>query len=136
MLDELLGRLDKVKLVGTNKWTACCPVHQDKHPSMSITEKDGKILCYCFACGAKGDDVAQAVGVSVTSLFSDPLSPRTRMLKSRESLLAEKEQDELFLRLYRKAESEGREILYSDRKRYKQAINRIAGIEQKLAQMC
>ena len=31
---------------------ACCPFHNDKHPSMKIDQD-----YYCFACGAKGDAV-------------------------------------------------------------------------------
>ena len=31
---------------------ACCPFHNDKHPSMKIGRN-----YYCFACGAKGDAV-------------------------------------------------------------------------------
>ena len=31
---------------------ACCPFHNDKHPSMKINQN-----YYCFACGAKGDAV-------------------------------------------------------------------------------
>lgn len=31
---------------------ACCPFHNDKHPSMKIDQN-----YYCFACGAKGDVV-------------------------------------------------------------------------------
>ncbi|MCI8284614.1 MAG: DNA primase [Firmicutes bacterium] len=41
---------------------ACCPFHDDKHPSMKI--EDG---FYCFACGAKGDAigyVAKLYGLS------------------------------------------------------------------------
>ena len=37
--------------VGRN-WMACCPFHDDKHPSMKINQN-----YYCFACGAKGDAV-------------------------------------------------------------------------------
>ena len=29
---------------------ACCPFHDDHHPSMKIGQN-----YYCFACGAKGD---------------------------------------------------------------------------------
>lgn len=28
---------------------ACCPAHDDQNPSLSITEKDGKVLFHCFA---------------------------------------------------------------------------------------
>lgn len=38
MLQEILGRLDKVKKAGKN-YVACCPVHQDNNPSMSISEQ-------------------------------------------------------------------------------------------------
>ena len=31
---------------------ACCPFHNDKHPSMKIDQN-----YYCFACGAKGDAI-------------------------------------------------------------------------------
>ena len=31
---------------------ACCPFHNDKHPSMKIDQN-----YYCFACGSKGDAV-------------------------------------------------------------------------------
>ena len=29
---------------------ACCPFHDDRHPSMKIDQN-----YFCFACGAKGD---------------------------------------------------------------------------------
>ena len=34
------------------KGLACCPFHNDKHPSMKIDK-----FYYCFACGARGDAV-------------------------------------------------------------------------------
>ena len=34
------------------KGLACCPFHDDKHPSMKIDR-----FYYCFACGAKGDAI-------------------------------------------------------------------------------
>ena len=41
---------------------ACCPFHNDHHPSMKIDQ-----FYYCFACGAKGDAinyVADTFGLS------------------------------------------------------------------------
>lgn len=35
------------------EWKACCPFHEDKHPSFSVNEESG--VFYCFGCGAKGD---------------------------------------------------------------------------------
>lgn len=34
------------------KGIACCPFHNDRHPSMKIDR-----IYYCFACGAKGDAI-------------------------------------------------------------------------------
>lgn len=41
-------------------WSAHCPAHDDKNPSLSITDKDGKILFYCHA-GCSQDDVIDAL---------------------------------------------------------------------------
>jgi hypothetical protein len=67
----VLERLDKVRKTH-NGWTACCPVHGDRNPSMSITEKDDLILCHCHACGANGVDVVAAVGLKPEVLFDKP----------------------------------------------------------------
>jgi hypothetical protein len=64
----LLSRLQKVK--GRNgSWTACCPAHNDKGPSLAIREvDDGRILLHCFA-GCETLNVVQAVGMDMTDLF-------------------------------------------------------------------
>lgn len=36
----------------TRKGMACCPFHNDRHPSMKIDR-----FYYCFACGVKGDAI-------------------------------------------------------------------------------
>lgn len=41
--------LVKGKRIGNGKFIACCPAHDDQLPSLSITNKDGKVLFYCFA---------------------------------------------------------------------------------------
>ncbi len=40
-------------------WSACCPAHRDKEPSLSISERDGKLLIHCFA----GCDQERVIGV-------------------------------------------------------------------------
>jgi len=129
MVDELLARLEKVKKVGNGKWQACCPVHGDKNPSMSIKEEnDGKVLCYCFACGAKGDQVVRAVGLPISVLFSEESKLDNRNAWREKKLLEEKESDELFLRIYSAWEKAGKAIKLTDRKRHKQAKARLASI--------
>ena len=132
MVNELLDKLEKVKQVGNNKWQACCPVHGDKNPSMSIAVKDGKVLCYCFSCQATGKDVVEAIGLPVSSLFADNLQA-DRSEWRRKKLLEEKASDELFLNIYRQWQKAGKYIPWSDQKRYKIAINRVQSIENILA---
>lgn len=69
--ENLLSRLDKVKKTGPNRWSARCPVpaHDDKGPSLVITEKEPDlILLKCFA-GCTVHEVVGAVGLDITDLF-------------------------------------------------------------------
>lgn len=68
-LEKVLTRLDKVKATGPNKWKACCPAHDDKNPSLGITEAvDGKVLLHCWA-GCSVRDIAAAIGLELSDLF-------------------------------------------------------------------
>lgn len=67
-VELLLSRLQKVK--GRNgSWTACCPAHNDKGPSLAVREADdGRVLLHCFA-GCETLSVVQALGMDMTDLF-------------------------------------------------------------------
>ncbi len=68
-LDTLLSRLDKVRQTGPGRWSAKCPSHDDKSPSLSIRElEDGRILVRCFT-GCPVSDVLAAIGLEFTDLF-------------------------------------------------------------------
>jgi hypothetical protein len=41
-------------------WIARCPAHQDKSPSLSIREQDGRVLVHCFS-GCSQADVIDAL---------------------------------------------------------------------------
>lgn len=71
MIDDVLSKLRKVKRRGSGRWLACCPVHNDKTPSLSIRDDNGTILIHCFGCGASGVDVCGAIGVDVNALFPE-----------------------------------------------------------------
>ena len=132
MINDVLSKLDGVKQVGTNKWKAKCPVHNDKNPSMTVSLKDDRVLCYCFSCQATGKDVVEAIGLPVSSLFADKLQADKSEWR-RKKLLEEKASDEMFLKIYKSWEQAGKYIPWSDKKRYKIAINRVQSIENILA---
>ena len=67
-IEQLIGRLDRVK--GRNgSWTARCPAHDDKGPSLAVREaEDGRILLHCFA-GCPVENVLAAVAMDMSDLF-------------------------------------------------------------------
>jgi hypothetical protein len=67
-VENLISRLDKVK--GRNgSWTARCPAHADKGPSLAVREgEDGRVLLHCFA-GCQTANVLGAIGMDMTDLF-------------------------------------------------------------------
>lgn len=70
-IHDILSRLEGVK-GGNGQWTACCPNHGDTHQSLSIAVgKDRRVLMKCHAGCAVGD-IAQAIGLTVKDLFTEP----------------------------------------------------------------
>lgn len=68
-IENVLNRLDKVKSNGSDRWKACCPAHDDKSPSLSITEtSDGTVLLKCWV-GCDALEITQAIGLELRDLF-------------------------------------------------------------------
>lgn len=70
----ILERLDKVKHhTGENGvyWTARCPAHHDRNPSLSISEgSDGRALIKCHA-GCHYEDILTAINLTEDDLFPE-----------------------------------------------------------------
>ncbi len=68
-IDNILSRLEKAKPRQPGQWSARCPAHADKDPSLSVRElPDGSVLLHCFAgCGAGA--VVAALGLEMSDLF-------------------------------------------------------------------
>jgi len=68
-IDEVLKHFRNVKRKGLGQWVATCPAHDDKVPSLSISEgKDGKTLLHCHA-GCDKAAVLKAAGLKASDLF-------------------------------------------------------------------
>ena len=48
-LSSIASGLKKVRWHGDHKFSACCPAHDDRNPSLFVSDKNGKILVKCFA---------------------------------------------------------------------------------------
>jgi hypothetical protein len=67
--DKLLDRLTGVKQIKPDRWLARCPAHDDRAPSLVITEtSDGTLLIRCWA-GCSAADIVAAVGLDLKDLF-------------------------------------------------------------------
>lgn len=73
----LLSQLQKVR-GRDGSWSACCPAHEDRGPSLSVKElPDGRILMHCFAgCGT--DAILGVLGLRMSDLMPERLEPLRR----------------------------------------------------------
>lgn len=135
MIGNFLNKLEKVK-GSKGRWTACCPAHVDRSPSLAITETDdGRILLKCFA-GCSAQQVVEAVGMDLTDLF--PSDNNINYLKANNQgnkpvrrpfyatdLLKIIQFEALITSIAAFDLSQGREVSAEDRKRLKTAVSRI-----------
>ncbi len=134
MIGNLLNRLEKVKGI-KGRWTACCPAHGDKSPSLAIRQlDDGRILLKCFA-GCSAYEVVSAVGMDMQDLFpSETKLGYTSETQSQKSerrpfyaadLLKIIQFEAVLTSIAAFDLSQGREVSTEDRKRLKTAVSRI-----------
>lgn len=87
-LEKILGRLNKVKSTGHSSWKASCPAHDDKNPSLSITESNnGIVLIKCWA-GCSAAEIVASIGLRLSDLFPSTRRCHGRPLRSKPSLQA------------------------------------------------
>jgi hypothetical protein len=67
--EKILPKLEKVRRTGAGIWSACCPSHADKSPSLGVRElDDGRVLLHCRA-GCSVGEVCGAMGLELQDLF-------------------------------------------------------------------
>lgn len=72
----ILDRLEKVKQVKPDSWLACCPAHDDRSPSLAITDKGDRALLHCYA-GCTFDEIRAALGMQSHEFFADGKAPKS-----------------------------------------------------------
>jgi hypothetical protein len=92
-LDVVLGKLAlhrcDPRQRGANQWLSKCPAHDDRNPSLSVSEgSDGRVLLHCHA-GCTTEAIVRSIGLDLKDLFPrkagdhDPVLPGARELLDR-----------------------------------------------------
>lgn len=109
-LNLLLSTLDKVRSNGRGRYQACCPAHNDKSPSMQITDNGQRILIHCFA-GCTSDEILGACGLDHSVLYpedNDTHRVREKIAQKRAEAQKQKEiTDTLFEDIYKSSVRSG-----------------------------
>lgn len=98
-IDAVLSRLDGARRSGKG-WLAKCPAHQDRSPSLSLSEGDkGNVLLHCHA-GCEAIAVLDALGLDFETLFPAGLESKSKRTPVAASTALEiLEFEALFLRI-------------------------------------
>lgn len=68
-INRVLTSLANVRQRQPSQWSARCPTHDDKSPSLSVRETpEGAVLLHCFA-GCAVNNVVAALSLNMTDLF-------------------------------------------------------------------
>ena len=67
-VEKILNRLEGVRK-SNGSWKALCPAHDDREPSLHVSEgDDGRALLKCFA-GCENPQIVAAIGLDMSDLF-------------------------------------------------------------------
>lgn len=88
-LNDIVSRFQSPKPNGNNSFMVRCPCHNDNTQSLSISEKNGKILLNCFA-GCRTEDILHSAGLEMKDLFADKPSFTTPKPPSVEYIYSDK----------------------------------------------
>ena len=97
-IDVVLGALEEfggAPRQRSNGWTAKCPAHRDRKPSLSISVgEDGRVLLNCHA-GCDAEHICSVLGLKMRDLFSiGPNGAASKLSHSRKSKAAPTPLDE------------------------------------------
>jgi len=129
-IDLVLRGLSEVRQRQPGQWSARCPAHDDRGPSLSVCETyDKAVLLHCFA-GCTVHDITAALGLNMADLFpprdSRPGEPRRppRLLTAGQALELLRQEAMLTL-MAASSLSQGKSLTEKDRTQLLTAVVRI-----------
>jgi len=79
------ARLLKARRIGKGKWTARCPSHPDRKPSLAIAEGRKGVVIKCMSHGCETKDILAAMGLSFADLYEGKPPDRKMMQQIRDA---------------------------------------------------
>lgn len=117
---DIVSRLQFCRQTSPSTWMARCPAHDDKAPSLKITDVgDGRTLIHCHA-GCGGNEVLGAIGLQLQDLYP-PSNDEYRSLyrnAPREVV------DSLVIEIAEHDRAVGKRLSKADVERYREALKR------------
>lgn len=77
---DIVNKFQNPKKIGENSYQVRCNSHNDKENSLTISEKDDKILLYCHA-GCSLDSILSNAGLKESDLFNNQKSGKPKIVK-------------------------------------------------------
>lgn len=96
---EHFKALPKARKGSGEWWSACCPAHSDKDPSLGFIEhQDGSVGFVCRA-GCDKESILASMNLQWSDVFAESMSPQARMQYHRRNLESEKTHLGLLLKI-------------------------------------
>ena len=134
--DKVLSHVHPSKRTAPGKWSACCPAHEDRSPSLAVRElDDGRVLVHCFG-GCSVESVLGAIGLDMTDLFPERVAaPGTGTAPQRLRLPASQaieilERETMIVAVVGGDMVRKKDITETDHRRLIQAVSRVQFIAQ------
>lgn len=137
-IDRVLPLLTKVRRRQPGQWSACCPAHDDKGPSLSVRETpEGAVLLHCFA-GCEVAEIVAAISLELHDLFPPQDKPASAPKRTAKLLTLGQALDLLHDEAQLVAVCAGNighgvALTKADRERVLQAAGRIAYVRSEVA---
>lgn len=117
--EQVAAHLDRARRVRDGQWMACCPAHDDRSPSLQITDGHSRLLLHCFS-GCTFEEVRDV-------LQSRGILPTWEAPRGRPRLTqGDRDYMQSFVLLYRNAEQRGIQPTSRDRALYLAYRDRLA----------
>lgn len=111
--------------LGHGKLKGCCPAHDDRTPSMAISEaSDGRLLVHCYA-GCTASEIVSSIGLELHQLFPETDKNVRSLFPSRKSKTPT--EDEFLLEICASSRRAGKRLTAQEKQLEQQAFMRRQG---------